>query len=115
MVSVPKISASSDDPEDVPPQVQVVDRKLTWVAYLLHLLGGGGLFGLHRFYLGSYRSAKIQLAIGALSLLLPFFIGRNIIVDMLFYVAMTWYIVDLFLIPKMVREKNAIASETHSS
>ncbi len=60
--------------------------KSTPVAYLLWLLGGLGVLGLHRFYLGRWITGLIWLFTGGL-----FFIGA---------------IVDLFLMPGMVRVEN---------
>lgn len=87
-----------------------------WVAYVLQLFGGGGYFGFHRFYLGFKRSAKIQLALGIATFLLPFIIGRSILLDALTWVAVAWNIIDLFLIPGMVRAANSgvVPSESRS-
>lgn len=60
--------------------------KSTPVAYLLWLLGGLGVLGLHRFYLGRWVSGLIWLFTGGLC-----FIGA---------------IVDLILMPGMVRVEN---------
>lgn len=56
------------------------------LAYLLCALGLLGLGGIHRFYLGRYISGFIYLCTGGL-----FGLGQ---------------IIDLFLIPSMVEEKN---------
>ncbi|WP_210324122.1 TM2 domain-containing protein [Azorhizobium oxalatiphilum] len=79
------------------------------IAYLLHLMGGGGIFGFHRFYLGYTRSAQIQAALGATTLLLPLIIRSNDFQLFLLPPAMVWYIADLFLIPRMVRARNGDA------
>lgn len=60
--------------------------KSTAVAYLLWILGGFGVLGLHRFYLGRWVTGLIWLFTGGL-----FFVGA---------------VVDLFLIPGMVRLEN---------
>ena len=60
--------------------------KSGFVAYLLWLVGAFGCFGLHRFYLGRWVTGLIWLFTGGL-----FFIGS---------------IIDLFLIPEMVRVEN---------
>ena len=60
--------------------------KSTPVSYLLWLLGGLGVLGLHRFYLGRWVTGIIWLLTGGV-----FLIGA---------------IVDLFLIPGMVQVEN---------
>jgi TM2 domain-containing membrane protein YozV len=60
--------------------------KNTLLAYLLWLLGGCGVLGLHRFYLGRWISGLIWLFTGG-----GFFIGA---------------LIDLFLIPSMVDIEN---------
>lgn len=56
------------------------------VAYLLWILGGFGVLGLHRFYLGRWVTGLLWFFTGGL-----FFIGA---------------VVDLFLIPGMVQIEN---------
>jgi len=60
--------------------------KKTWVTYLLWLLGGFGVLGLQRFYLGRWVTGLIWFFTGGL-----FLIGA---------------LVDLFLIPGMVQVEN---------
>jgi len=60
--------------------------KSTAVSYLLWFLGGFGVLGLHRLYLGRWVTGIIWLLTGGL-----FFIGA---------------IIDLFLIPSMTRVEN---------
>jgi TM2 domain-containing membrane protein YozV len=60
--------------------------KSTVVTYLLWILGGFGLLGLHRFYLGRWVSGLIWLFTGGV-----FVVGA---------------IIDLFVIPEMVRVEN---------
>ena len=60
--------------------------KSTAVTYLLWFLGGFGVLGLHRFYLGRWVSGLIWLFTGGV-----FVIGS---------------IIDLFVIPEMVRVEN---------
>jgi TM2 domain-containing membrane protein YozV len=60
--------------------------KSTTVTYLLWLVGGLGVLGLHRFYLGRWLTGLIWLLSGGL-----FFLGA---------------LIDLFAIPSMVRVEN---------
>ena len=60
--------------------------KSTSLAYLLWFIGGFGLLGLHRFYLGRWPSGLLWIATGGL-----FAIGA---------------IVDLFALAGMVRVEN---------
>ena len=60
--------------------------KSTPVTYLLWVLGGFGVLGLHRFYLGRWVTGLIWLFTGGLCM-----IGA---------------IIDLFVIPGMVRLEN---------
>lgn len=62
------------------------DGKNIVVAYLLWFVLG--VFSAHRFYLGRPISALLQI--------LSYFI----------LIGFLWWVVDLFLIPGMVREKN---------
>ena len=65
---------------------QIVAVKSVTVTYLLWILGGFGVLGLHRFYLGRWVTGLIWLLTGGL-----FFIGA---------------LVDLFLIPGQVQVEN---------
>jgi len=56
------------------------------VSYLLWLLGGFGVLGLHRFYLGRWITGLLWLCTGGF-----FMVGA---------------LVDLFLIPSMVQVEN---------
>lgn len=56
------------------------------VSYLLWILGGFGVLGLHRFYLGRWATGLVWFFTGGL-----FFIGA---------------VIDLFLIPSMVQIEN---------
>lgn len=62
------------------------DGKNVVVAYLLWLFLG--VFSAHRFYLGKPGTAILQM--------LTYFI----------LIGFVWWVIDLFLIPGMVREKN---------
>ncbi|WP_299191579.1 NINE protein [uncultured Erythrobacter sp.] len=66
------------------------NRKSVGIAYLLWLLLGG--FGVHRFYTGNTASGVAQL------ILLISFIGWLVLIP--------WLLIDLALIPGMVRDKN---------
>ena len=61
--------------------------KSTGVAYLLWFFGGFGIFGLHRFYTGNTVSGLIWFFTGGLA-----GIGA---------------LVDIFLIPGLVRDANS--------
>ncbi|MEE4199328.1 TM2 domain-containing protein [Erythrobacter sp.] len=65
-------------------------RKSTGLAYVLWFFFGW--LGLHRFYAGATKSGAIQLVL-ALSV-----IGWLVLIP--------WLLLDLFLIPGLVREKN---------
>jgi len=60
--------------------------KKTWITYLLWILGGFGVLGFQRFYLGRWVTGLIWFFTGGL-----FLIGA---------------LVDLFLIPGMVQVEN---------
>lgn len=60
--------------------------KRNLIAYLLWFVGGLGILGLHRFYLGRWVTGLIWLLTGGV-----FFIGA---------------LIDLFLIPEMVQVEN---------
>ena len=61
-------------------------KKSVGTAYFLWALGGFGVLGFHRFYLGKTGTAFLWLFTGALA-----GVGAS---------------VDLFLVPKMVRDYN---------
>jgi TM2 domain-containing membrane protein YozV len=65
---------------------QCIAVKSVLVSYLLWILGGFGVLGLHRFYLGRWVTGLIWLLTGGV-----FFIGA---------------IVDFFLVPSMVQVEN---------
>lgn len=66
------------------------NRKSVGIAYLLWLFLGG--FGVHRFYSGHTKSAVLQMVL-CISV-----IGWLVLAP--------WLIIDLFLIPGLVRERN---------
>lgn len=71
------------------------NRKSAGVSYLLCIFLGG--FGAHRFYLGFTGSAVGQLLLGILGWVTLFVTWIPLGI---------WLIVDLFLIPGMVRDQN---------
>ncbi|SET14031.1 TM2 domain-containing protein [Paracoccus homiensis] len=78
------------------------EAKSPFVAYLLAILLWG--FGAHRLYLGRYMSGLVMLAMWGLGwLTAPILIGWLPIA----LVAM-WMVIDLFLIPGMIREDRAV-------
>ncbi len=78
--------ASGWDQKSSTGPAQIVAVKSVAVTYLLWIVGGFGVLGLHRFYLGRWVSGLIWLLTGGL-----FFIGA---------------LVDLFLIPGQVQVEN---------
>lgn len=78
------------------------EAKSPFVAYLLAILLWG--FGAHRMYLGRWASGLIMLVLWGLGwLTAPILIGWV----PLGFVSL-WMIVDLFLIPGMIREDQAV-------
>ena len=76
------------------------NKKSTVVAYLLWFFLG--YFGVHRFYLGYVVSGLILLACWAVgSLLSVIYVGFVILA-----IPAIWWVIDLFLIPGMARERN---------
>jgi TM2 domain-containing membrane protein YozV len=70
------------------------NKKSVGASYVLCLLLGG--LGAHRFYLGHPLTAAAQLVLG----ILGFFVGVT------WLPLWAWLLVDLFLIPGMVRTRN---------
>jgi TM2 domain-containing membrane protein YozV len=68
------------------PRPECIAVKKTWITYLLWILGGFGVLGLQRFYLGRWVTGLLWFFTGGL-----FFMGA---------------LVDLFLIPGMVQVEN---------
>lgn len=66
------------------------NRKSKGVAYLLWVLCG--FFGVHRFYAGETKTGAIQLVMAFSVIGWP--------------VLLIWLLIDLFLIPDMINEKN---------
>ena len=86
-----------------PPQpmlVANVGMKDVGITYLLAILLGG--FSAHRFYLGRIGSAIAQMLLWQIGLwTIWIIVGWLLVIP-----AAIWIIVDLFLIPAMVRESN---------
>lgn len=76
------------------------NKKSAGTAYLLLIFLGG--FSAHRFYLGRPGSAIAQLLIWWISLVL-IIVGIGLIT---MWITPIWLLVDLFLIPQMVRDHN---------
>lgn len=80
------------------------NKKSTLIAYLLWFFLGIP-FAVHRFYLGQVKSALAMLGMwvvfGALSTA-TFGIGGFLLI-----VPAIWWLLDLFLIPGIVRRKNS--------
>ena len=78
------------------------EAKSPLVAYLLALVLWG--FGAHRFYLGRYVSGFLMLVLWGFGLLTaPILIGWVPLA-----LVSIWMVIDLFLIPAMIREDKAI-------
>ena len=77
-----------------------VGMKDVGITYLLAILLGG--FSAHRFYLGRIGSAIAQMLLWQIGLwTIWIIVGWLLVIP-----AAIWIIVDLFLIPAMVRESN---------
>ncbi|WP_426957357.1 TM2 domain-containing protein [Muricoccus radiodurans] len=79
------------------------------IAYILWLFLGG--MGLHRFYVGRTFSGGLMLAITLLSLLF------TLVLIGLFGLALVaiWWLVDAFLIPGMVQDRNAAIAASRTA
>lgn len=78
------------------------EAKSPFVAYLLAILLWG--FGAHRLYLGRYMSGLVMLAMWGIGwLTAPILIGWLPIA-----LVAVWMVIDLFLIPGMIREDQAV-------
>lgn len=76
------------------------NKKSAGVAYVLWFFFG--IFGAHRFYLGQNGTAAAILVLSILSFLLAFALVGFI----LMLVPAVWTVIDVFLIPGMVRDYN---------
>ena len=85
---------------DTQPAPAVRGDKSMLLAYVLWFFLGS--LGIHRFYLGATRSAIIILILTILSIVLSV-VGVG---PLLGLVVVIWLIVDIFLIPGMVRAAN---------
>ncbi|MGE0255222.1 MAG: TM2 domain-containing protein [Alphaproteobacteria bacterium] len=85
------------------PAPAVRGDKSMLLAYVLWFFLGS--FGVHRFYLGFRTSATIMLVLAVASLLL----AVVLIGGFAGAVLAVWWLVDIFLIPGLVREANAAA------
>ncbi|QCR20256.1 TM2 domain-containing protein [Agrococcus sp. SGAir0287] len=84
------------------PQVVIVaPLKEAGIAYVLAIFLG--TLGIHRFYLGRVGSAIGMLALTLLSGPLMIAFGLGLVA---WLGVAIWWVVDLFLIPGMVREEN---------
>lgn len=78
-------------------------RKSKLITYILWFFLG--TFGVHRFYLKRYFSGFIILGLTIGSVVLDVILGSNR-GNGLFLITIIWLIIDLFLIPSMVRTHN---------
>ena len=76
------------------------NKKSAVVAYLLWLFFG--MFGAHRFYLSQPGTGAALLIITLLSILLMALVAGFFTI----WISIIWVLVDLFLIPRIVREYN---------
>lgn len=78
------------------------EAKSPLVAYLLAILLWG--FGAHRMYLGRWASGLIMLVLWGLGwLTTPILIGWPLVA-----LVCLWAFIDLFLIPGMIQDDNAV-------
>lgn len=81
------------------------EAKSPLVAYLLLLLLWG--FGVHRMYLGRWASGLIMLLMWGVGwLTAPILIGWPLIA-----LVSVWVVIDIFLIPGMIRDDNAVTRQ----
>lgn len=78
------------------------EAKSPLVAYLLAIFLWG--FGAHRLYLGYYMSGLIMLAMWGIGWLTVFLIIGWVPLALV----TVWMLIDLFLIPGMIRENQAV-------
>lgn len=85
------------------------EAKSTAVAYLLWIFLGG--FGAHRFYIGRTGSGIAMIALLVIGL-----VTAGVGIGALFIVALgVWLLVDLFLIPGMIRNHTNAVRESFSA
>ena len=75
-------------------------KKSVGIAYLLWFFFGP--FGAHRFYAGATGSAAALLIITVVS----FFLMLVVVGAFTIWISLIWVLVDLFLVPGMVRKHN---------
>ncbi|MBC6404596.1 MAG: TM2 domain-containing protein [Rhodospirillales bacterium] len=89
-MSINRLKNISNTNKKILLELRVLNEKPSkGIAYLL-LITGGGLIGLHRFYLGKSGTAILMIIL----LILTLGIGT-----------LVWMVVDLFLIPEMVQTR----------
>ncbi|OYR18245.1 NINE protein [Brucella thiophenivorans] len=80
-------------------------QKKTWLAYVLLILLGG--LGSHRFYVnGPSTGAFGMLFLAALTIALVIIEADNAS-DMTLIALCIWQVIDLFVIPGMIRQRSA--------
>lgn len=84
------------------------ERKSLSHAYWIQLRYGHGWLGAHRRYLGYRRSGNIQALLTCVMFLSVFTFGHTLFHLALFVPVMVWFVADLFLLPGMARNANAI-------
>ena len=78
------------------------NKKSPVVAYLLLIFLGG--FGAHRFYIKRYGSATVLLVLNVFGW--PLLIAGEQLAALAVGVAGVWVVIDLFLVPGLVRTFN---------
>lgn len=106
MVRVPTVKRDENSKLDALPNGMAYHNayKRMWIAYVLNL-AGLGVFGAHRFYLRYHQTGLIQLSMFFGYILLEFISETASTIVMVALVL--WVLADLFLIPRLTRERNA--------
>ena len=80
------------------------NKRSAGVAYVLWFIAGG--LGAHRFYAGKPKTALLQVVMLIVALFSFFNENLAVLGVILCSVLFLWEIIDLFLIPGMIRDSN---------
>ncbi|MDR6434629.1 NINE protein [Brucella pseudogrignonensis] len=80
-------------------------KKKTWLAYVLLVLLGG--LGSHRFYVNGPSAGAVGMLLLAVLTVGLAIIEADKASDMTLIALCVWQLVDLFLIPSMIRQRSA--------